>query len=124
MARSDGGEGERKGCAPEQGGGQMVRWCAGADLPKGDKSKFYILRVFGNQAHEIWDVTDPSKPSLLTTVVRGLKGTHKNFWECDTGIAYLVSGEPQWRTNRMTQIYDLSDPTKPVFIRNFGLVGQ
>lgn len=108
----------------EQGGGQMVRWCAGADLPKGDKSKFYILRVFGNQAHEIWDVTDPVKPSLLTTVVRGLKGTHKNFWECDTGIAYLVSGEPQWRTNRMTQIYDLSDPTKPVFIRNFGLAGQ
>jgi hypothetical protein len=108
----------------EQGGGQMVRWCAGADLPKGDKNKFYILRVFGNQAHEIWDVTDPTKPSLLTTVVRGLKGTHKNFWECDTGIAYLVSGEPQWRTNRMTQIYDLSDPTKPVFIRNFGLVGQ
>lgn len=29
-----------------------------------------------------------------------------------------------WRTNRMTQIYDLSDPGKPVFIRDFGLVGQ
>src|SRR5262249_908798 len=25
---------------------------------------------------------------------------------------------------RMTQIYDLSDPAKPVFIRNFGLAGQ
>ena len=24
----------------------------------------------------------------------GLKGTHKSWWECDTGIAYLVSGEP------------------------------
>ena len=34
----------------EQGGAQMVRVCAGADLPKGDKSKFYMLRVFGNQA--------------------------------------------------------------------------
>ena len=108
----------------EQGGSQMVRWCSGADLPKGDKSKFYILRVFGNQAHEIWDVSDPAKPSLLTTVVRGLKGTHKNFWECETGIAYLVSGDPAWRVSRMTQIYDLSDPAKPVFIRNFGLVGQ
>ena len=91
---------------------------------QGDKNKFYLLRVFGNQAHEIWDVTDPAKPALLTTVVRGLKGTHKNFWECDTGIAYLVSGDPQWRVSRMTQIYDLSDPAKPVFIRNFGLVGQ
>lgn len=108
----------------EQGGSQMVRICSGADLPKADKSKFYMLRVFGNQAHEIWDVSEPAKPSLLTTIGKGLKGTHKNFWECDTGIAYLVSGNPQWRTNRMTQIYDLSDPAKPVFIRDFGLVGQ
>ncbi len=108
----------------EQGGAQMVRVCSGATLPKADKSKFYMLRVFGNQSHEVWDVTQPENPSLLTTVVKGLKGTHKSFWECDTGIAYLVSGNPQWRTNRMTQIYDLSDPAKPVFIRDFGLVGQ
>jgi hypothetical protein len=108
----------------EQGGAQMVRVCPGSLLPKGDKSKYYMLRVFGNQAHEIYDVTDPAKPQLLTTIGKGLKGTHKNFWECDTGIAYLVSGNPQWRINRMTQIYDLSDPTKPVFIRDFGLVGQ
>lgn len=108
----------------EQGGSQMVRVCSGANLPKADKSKFYMLRVFGNQAHEVWDVTDPAKPNLLSTIGKGLKGTHKNFWECDTGIAYLVSGNPQWRTNRMTQIYDLSDPAKPVFIRDFGLIGQ
>ena len=108
----------------EQGGGQMVRVCSGADLPKADKSKFYMLRVFGNQGHEIWDVSEPARPALLTTIVKGLKGTHKNFWECDTGIAYLVSGHPQWRTNRMTQIYDLSDPAKPLFIRDFGLIGQ
>jgi hypothetical protein len=108
----------------EQGGSQMVRVCSGATLPKADKTKFYMLRVFGNQAHEVWDVSDPAKPNLLTTIGKGLKGTHKNFWECDTGIAYLVSGNPQWRTNRMTQIYDLSDPAKPVFIRDFGLLGQ
>jgi len=108
----------------EQGGAQMVRVCSGATLPKADKSKFYMLRVFGNQAHEVWDVSEPAKPTLLTTIGKGLKGTHKNYWECDTGIAYLVSGNPQWRTNRMTQIYDLSDPSKPVFIRDFGLVGQ
>ena len=108
----------------EQGGAQMVRVCSGETLPKANKNKFYMLRVFGNQAHEIWDVTKPEDPVLLTTVVKGLKGTHKSFWECDTGIAYLVSGNPQWRTNRMTQIYDLSDPEKPVFIRDFGLVGQ
>jgi hypothetical protein len=61
----------------------------------------------GNVAHEIWDVTTPERPHLLTTVIAGLKGTHKNWWECDTGIAFLVSGVPEWRAQRMTQIYDL-----------------
>src|SRR5690606_21938095 len=76
------------------------------------------------EGHEIYDVTDPANPVLVTTVVQGLQGTHKNFWECNTGIAYLVSGVPGWRTNRMTQIFDLSDLANPVFIRNFGLAGQ
>lgn len=108
----------------ESGGAQMVRACDGATLPKGDKSKVYLLRVYGNAAHEIWDVTDPARPSILTTIVKGLKGTHKNEWECDSGIAYLVSGVEGWRTRRMTQVYDLSDPANPRFIRNFGLPGQ
>ena len=108
----------------EAGGAQMVRACNGADLPRADKSKVYLLRSYGASAHEIWDVTDPSKPSRLTVVVSGLRDTHKSWWECDTGIAYLVSGPPDWRAHRMTQIYDLSDPAKPVFIRNFGLPGQ
>jgi hypothetical protein len=108
----------------EAGGAQMTRVCDGAQLPRGDKGKVYLLRTFGNQAQQIWDVTDPAKPSLLTTVSEGLKDTHKNWWECDTGIAYLVSGVEGWRARRMTQVYDLSDPEKPVFIRNFGLPGQ
>jgi hypothetical protein len=108
----------------EEGGAQMVRLCDGKTLPKGDASKTYMLRVFGGRAHEIWDVTDPAKPALVTRVVEGLKDTHKSWWECDTGIAYLVSGVEGWRTRRMTSIYDLSDPAKPVKIRDFGLVGQ
>jgi hypothetical protein len=108
----------------EMGGAQMVRVCDGSALPHADKSKVYLLRTFGNSAHEIWDVTDPAKPSRLTVVVEGLHDTHKSWWECDTGIAYLVSGVPGWRTRRSAQIYDLSDPLKPVFIRDFGLPGQ
>jgi hypothetical protein len=108
----------------ETGGAQMVRVCNGADLPHADKSKVYLLRPYGNQAQEIWDVTDPAKPALVTTIVKGLLNTHKNWWECDSGIAYLIGGVPGWRTRRMTQVYDLSDPAKPVFIRNFGLPGQ
>src|SRR5206468_4091150 len=82
------------------GAAQMVRVCNGKDLPKGDASKTYLLRSFGNLAHEIWDVSVPEKPSRLAVVVDKLKGTHKNWWECDTGIAYLVSGLPDWRTRR------------------------
>lgn len=106
------------------GGAQMVRACKGSDLPRADRGKVYLLRTLGHSAHEVWDVTRPEQPARLVTVADGLHGTHKNWWECDTGIAYLVSGVPGWRTTRMTQIYDLSDPAKPVFIRNFGLPGQ
>jgi hypothetical protein len=111
----------------ESGGAQMVRICSGAELPRADKSKFYMLRAFGNtagSAHEMWDVTDPARPTRINVIVSGLRGTHKNWWECDTGIAYLVSGQPGWRVPRMTKIYDLGDPAKPVFIRDFGLPGQ
>src|SRR5499427_671075 len=108
----------------ESGGAQMTRVCDGAQLPRADKSKVYLLRSFGNSAHEVWDVTDPAKPSRVTVVVSGLRDTHKSFWECDTGIALLVSGLPDWRTRRMTQIFDLSEPSEPRFIRNYGLPGQ
>jgi hypothetical protein len=116
--------GETKEKTGEFGGASMVRVCSGDDLPHGVKGTFYMLRAFGNSAHEIWDVTNPAKPKRLTIVVNGLRDTHKNWWECDTGIAYLVSGPVGWRTLRMAQIYDLSDPVKPVFIRNFALPGQ
>ena len=108
----------------EAGGAQMVRVCDGSTLPRADRSKVYLLRSFGGSSHEIWDVTDPSRPNRLTIVVSGLRDTHKSWWECDTGIAYIVGGAPDWRTRRMTMIYDLSDPAQPVFIRNFGLPGQ
>lgn len=106
------------------GGAQMVRVCNGSELPRADKGKVYLLRTQGNSAHEVWDVADPGRPVKVSTVATGLHGTHKSWWECDSGIAYLVSGVPGWRTSRMTQIYDLANPAKPVFIRNFGLPGQ
>ncbi|MBV9532677.1 MAG: hypothetical protein JO283_16855, partial [Bradyrhizobium sp.] len=107
----------------ESGGAQMVRLCDGKTLPKGDRSAVYMLRTFGGQAHEIWNVADPENPVLITRI-GGLKDTHKSWWECDSGIAFLVSGAPDWRTRRVTQVYDLSDPAHPVKIRDFGLPGQ
>jgi hypothetical protein len=107
----------------ESGGAQMVRVCDGKSLPKGDPNAVYMLRTFGSEAHEIWNVADPANPVLVTRI-GGLKDTHKSWWECDTGIAFLVSGAPDWRTRRMTQVYDLSDPAHPQKIRDFGLPGQ
>jgi hypothetical protein len=106
----------------EAGAAQMTRVCDGRSLGKGDPDKVYLLRAFGREGHETWDVTDPAKPKVLARIM-GLSDTHKNFWECEGGIAYLISTPPGWRT-RMTQVYDLSDPAHPVKIRDFGLVGQ
>src|ERR1700761_7692065 len=114
-------------------GAQMVRVCSGSVLPHGEKGKWYLLRAYGNsgpdEAHQIWDVTDPAAPKFITTIVSGLSNTHKSWWECDTGIAYLVAGskEDGWHQSGSLQhlkIYDLSDPAHPVYIRDFGLVGQ
>jgi len=110
--------------AGEGGGAQMVRVCAGASLPRADRSKFYLLRTFGTKGHEIWDVTDSGNPVRLATIGGNYRDTHKSWWECDSGIAYVVSGPPGWRAKRMTEVYDLSDPAKPVKIRDFGLPGQ
>jgi hypothetical protein len=115
------------------GGAEFARVCSGNDLPHADKNKFYLLRNFGDSAIELWDVTDPAKPSLLNTVVSSLRSPHKNWWECDTGIAYLVGGPLDWLIPPAGLdhdaaihglIYDLSNPAKPVFIRSFGLPGQ
>jgi len=107
----------------ESGGAQMVRVCDGKSLPKGDRNAVYMLRAVGREGHEIWNVADPENPVLVAKLGQGLKDTHKNFWECDTGIAYLVSGVQDWRTRRMTEVYDLSDPAHPQKIRDFGLPG-
>ena len=116
----------------EAGGAQMVRTCSGNELPIHD-GKFYMLRATAS-SHEVYDVTDPSDPKLVKVVVANLANTHKNFWECSTGIAYLVSDGrtletanppfPNWRSDRITQIFDLSNPAAPQFIRNYGLAGQ
>ena len=109
----------------EAGGAQMVRVCSGDVLPHGVRGKWYLLRPLGSKAQEIYDVTDPTKPRHLVTIVDQLDHTHKNWWECDTGIAYLVANAPAegWKGQHM-KIYDLSDPAKPIYIRDFGLLGQ
>src|SRR5579871_2033442 len=66
----------------EAGGAQMVRVCRGDVLPHGVRGKWYLLRPLGSKAQEIYDVTDPTKPRHLVTIVDQLDHTHKNWWEC------------------------------------------
>ena len=105
-------------------GAQMVQVCAGKDLPRGDPAKAYMMRTDGSRAHEMWDVTVPERPVKITDIVADLRSTHRQAWECDTGIAYVNSGLPGWEVLRMTQAWDLSDPAKPVHVRDFALPGQ
>src|SRR3954451_13838328 len=60
----------------EAGAAQMTRVCDGRSLGKGDPDKVYLLRAFGREGHEIWDVTDPAKPKVITRLL-GMTDTHK-----------------------------------------------
>jgi hypothetical protein len=120
----------------DKGGARMAKLCDGNDLPHGIKGHFYLLRENGAVSHEVWDVTDPSNPALVKTVISGQDVTHRNWWDCTTGIAYIVAGATKaadagfdgWNTksspNQHLKIFDLSDPTNPKFILEFGFPGQ
>jgi len=121
------------------GGAQMVRVCDGIGANAG---KVFMLRSYANSAHEIWDVTDPSHPVGVRTVANNnpvigaktgqpgaLAGTHKSWWECDTGIAYIVGRRGNdttsgWRGGNHIFIFDISNPANPVFLRDWALDGQ
>ena len=110
-------------------GSQMVQVCAGDQLPRGQAGRFYLLRPNGNRSQEIWDVTAPASPAFVRTVVEtgrtpaGDQHTHKNWWECDTGIAHLVGTVDGWRAPRILQVFDLADPAAPRHVRDFSLPG-
>ena len=125
----------------QAGGAQMVRVCDGNTLPIQD-GKIYMLRTYANSAHEIWDVTNPSNPVGVRTIAGGnpvigaqtgapgaLAGTHKSWWECDTGIAYIVGRRGNdtadgWGPGNHIFIFDLSNPANPVYLRDWALNGQ
>lgn len=105
--------------------------CGGNTLPdaaaNGLTNRFFLLRHDGDIDWEIWDTTDPSHPVRVgAPFLTNGTGTHHSWWECDTGIAYLVfqKNGDGWHTNQHVYIYDLSNPRSPRFIRQWGLPGQ
>jgi hypothetical protein len=120
----------------DKGGARMVKLCDGNDLPNGVPGFTYLLRENGAVSHEVWNVTDPANPKPVSTPVSGLDVTHRNWWDCKTGIAYIVGGATKpadaaydhWNTNsspnQHLKIYDLSNPASPKYIMDFGYPGQ
>ena len=110
-------------------GAQMVQVCSGADLPGAAADETFLLRANGNESHEVWNVSNPSEPRLVREIVRmgrtadGQQNTHKSWWECETGIAYLIGTPDGWRAPRVAQVFDLSEPEAPRHVRDFSLDG-
>ena len=130
---------------PASGGqAQMVRLCLGSDLPGGTAGHVYLLRNIqgsSRSGYEIWDVTNVYQP-LPVAALTGIRSTHKDWWECNSGIAYMPGSKstaPLWRQSQSMVIYDWSHPPAPSapgsnpasytyanypkYIRTFGLPG-
>lgn len=115
-------------------GTQHLQICDGAALPNGDPAMTYLVRTNGNESFEVWNISDPTAPVFLSTIAemgessrpasnRGTRETHKLHWDCATGIGFFNGTAEGWRVTRVLRAYDLSDPSTPRHIRDFGLVG-
>lgn len=108
---------------------QMARMCLGTHLD-GTANVYLMRNVQGTSASgfEVWNVSNVSNP-MLVGAMRGVRSTHKLWWECSTGIAYLPgsldasSGLPLWRQAQSMVIADWKDPAHPIYLRTHGLPG-
>lgn len=113
---------------------QSNRMCLGSDLSGNpSNAKVYLMRnVQGGgilvSGYEVWDVTNVSAPTLASAL-RGIRNSHKLWWECTTGIAYLpgsrdVAAPNRWRVGQSMMVVDWKNPVMaPLYLRTFGLPG-
>jgi hypothetical protein len=107
---------------------QSNRMCLGSDLSgnAGNTSIYMMRNVQGSAAsgYEVWDVTNVANPTLVGEL-RNLRNTHKHWWECNTGIAYLPGSKiaPRWKQGQSMMIVDWKNPAAPIYLRTTGLPG-
>jgi hypothetical protein len=79
-----------------------------------------------NSGYQVWDVTNPSAP-VMTSELLGIRSTHKQWWECSTGLTFAPGSKnaaPLWRQAQSMLVLDWQNPNAPpVYIRTFGLPG-
>jgi hypothetical protein len=113
---------------------QSVRMCLGSDLRAAGSTTatgaVYMMRNVQGGASAGYEVYDVSKVEAPVRVGRllNLRDTHKHWWECKSGIAYLPGskGAPaaQWREGHAMMVVDWREPGAPDHLRTYGLVGQ
>lgn len=108
------------------GTNQMARMCLGKDLGL-DPRSVYLMRNYG-QGYETYDVTNPSHPVFQanTAGLGNISPTHKLWWECRSGIAYLPGSKStdNYAQRQSMVIVDWKNPTQaPSYIRTFTLPG-
>ena len=91
-------------------GATHVAVCGGNTLAGGGaesqniSNHWFLIRHSGSLDQEIWDVTNPSAPVMISILIGGptavikttfgdqyLTANHHIWWECDTGIAYVIA---------------------------------
>lgn len=114
----------------DSGTSQMARMCLGSDLPGGVAGKVYLMRNT-RSTYETWDVTDVSHPTRLASTqdnaaIGPMPVTHKLWWECKSGIAYLPGSRTSdgYAQRQSMVIVDWSNPAQaPNYVRTFTLPG-
>jgi hypothetical protein len=110
-----------------------VRVCAGDDLPgKKYPGKYFMVGSDGQVSHTLWDVTDPANPIFISKLIDNLTYTHKESWDCASGYIAMPQSSPSWKSGGSgctghgcnIAVFDLSDPYKPKYVTDWGLVGQ
>ena len=88
------------------------------DIPDLDAAR---ERGYDGGGFRVWDISDKSKPKLLSYVKTHGFGTHR--FDMDENYAY-ISTEMEGYVGNILVIYDLADPTNPTEVSRWHMPGQ
>lgn len=81
----------------------------------------FLERPYAEGGFKVWDISDKTKPRLLSYVKTHGFGVHR--FDMDANYAY-ISTEMEGYVGNILVIYDLKDPTKPTEVGRWWMPGQ